>query len=154
MRVLVTGGAGFIGSHLIRSLLHRGDEVTVLDNFDPSYEPSIKESNLEGLRIELIEGDVRDRSAVEESLRGVDAVVHLAAKPVCESPLSNLPSMPVSMWAGPSHCSKRFGSETGFPWCLPVRAVCMASGTKGHSESRIHLDFQPARMRARSVQRS
>ena len=80
MRVLVTGGAGFIGSHLIRSLLLRGDEVTVLDNFDPSYDPSIKESNLEGLMIELVEGDVRDRSAVEESLRGVDAVVHLAAK--------------------------------------------------------------------------
>ena len=80
MRVLVTGGAGFIGSHLVRALLSRGDEVTVLDNFDDAYEPSIKMSNLAGLPIELIEGDVRDRSAVEQAMRGVDAVVHLAAR--------------------------------------------------------------------------
>ena len=80
MNVLVTGGAGFIGSHLVRTLLSRGDEVTVLDNFDDAYEPSIKMSNLAGLPIELIEGDVRDRSAVEQAMRGVDAVVHLAAR--------------------------------------------------------------------------
>ena len=79
MNVLVTGGAGFIGSHLIRSLLDRGDRVTVLDSFDDAYDPAIKIANIEGLEITLIEGDVRDRSAVEEAMRGVDAVVHLAA---------------------------------------------------------------------------
>ena len=80
MRVLVTGGAGFIGSHLVRALLGRGDSVTVLDNFDDAYDPALKAVNVEGLDIELVEGDVRDRSAVEEALRGVDSVVHLAAK--------------------------------------------------------------------------
>ena len=79
MNVLVTGGAGFIGSHLTRALLRRGDSVTVLDNFDDAYDPAWKIQNLDGLDINLVNGDVRDRAAVEESLRGVEAVVHLAA---------------------------------------------------------------------------
>jgi UDP-glucuronate 4-epimerase len=80
LRVLVTGGAGFIGSHLIRALLERGDAVTVLDNFDPAYDTALKLANIEGLPISLVDGDVRDRAAVEEALQGVDSVVHLAAK--------------------------------------------------------------------------
>lgn len=76
----MTGGAGFIGSHLTRALLARGSEVTVLDSFDEAYDPEIKFANIDGLPIELVEGDVRDRAAVEQSLRGVGAVVHLAAK--------------------------------------------------------------------------
>ena len=79
MNVLVTGGAGFIGSHLVRGLLDRGDQVTVLDSFNDAYDPTLKERNLEGLDIALIHGDVRDRASVEEALRGVDGVVHLAA---------------------------------------------------------------------------
>ena len=89
MRVLVTGGAGFIGSHLVRALLDRGDEVTVLDNFDDAYDPALKTQNLEGLNIELVHGDVRDRAAVEESMRGVDGVVHLAAKAGVRESLEN-----------------------------------------------------------------
>jgi UDP-glucuronate 4-epimerase len=79
VNVLVTGGAGFIGSHLVRGLLDRGDQVTVLDSFNDAYDPTLKERNLEGLDIALIHGDVRDRASVEEALRGVDGVVHLAA---------------------------------------------------------------------------
>jgi UDP-glucuronate 4-epimerase len=89
VRVLVTGGAGFIGSHLVRALLDRGDEVTVLDNFDDAYDPALKTQNLEGLNIELVHGDVRDRAAVEESMRGVDGVVHLAAKAGVRESLEN-----------------------------------------------------------------
>ena len=80
MRVLVTGGAGFIGSHLVRALIARGDTVTVLDSFDDAYDPAIKMANIEGLDLELVQGDVRDRAAVESALEGVDAVVHLAAR--------------------------------------------------------------------------
>ncbi|MBL8616456.1 MAG: NAD-dependent epimerase/dehydratase family protein [Deltaproteobacteria bacterium] len=80
MQVLVTGGAGFIGGHLCRALLRRGDEVTVLDSFDDAYAPEMKRGNLEGLRLRLVEGDLRDGRAVDAALEGADAVVHLAAR--------------------------------------------------------------------------
>jgi UDP-glucuronate 4-epimerase len=82
MKVLVTGGAGFIGSHLCDRLLARGDEVTVLDNFNDFYDPAIKRKNaaaLDGARI--VEGDVRDRDLVRGLFDECEfgAVVHLAA---------------------------------------------------------------------------
>ena len=94
MRVLITGGAGFIGSSLGERLLARGDEVVVLDNFNDFYDPAIKRRNaaevLAGARV--VEADLRDearvRALVEE---GFDAVVHLAAmagvRPSVEDPL-------------------------------------------------------------------
>lgn len=76
--VLVTGGAGFIGSHLVEYLIGQGCSVVVLDNFS-----SGKMGNLEGLtgsgKLRIVEGDIRKRSAVDEASRGIDAVVHLAA---------------------------------------------------------------------------
>jgi UDP-glucuronate 4-epimerase len=81
--VLITGGAGFIGSHLAESLLDRGDEVSVLDNFDPFYPRAIKESNLRACAgrpgFQLIDGDVRDRAGVAALLSPGVVVVHLAA---------------------------------------------------------------------------
>jgi nucleoside-diphosphate-sugar epimerase len=74
MRVLVTGGAGFIGSHLVRALVARGDTVRVLDNLS-----SGKRSNLDGVEAELIEGDIRDLEVVRGALRGLTHVIHLAA---------------------------------------------------------------------------
>ena len=72
---LVTGGAGFIGSHLVRALLQRGARVRVLDDFSTG-----KRENLEGLDgVEVLEGDIRDASRVKEAVRGVDAVFHEAA---------------------------------------------------------------------------
>lgn len=83
MHVLVTGGAGFIGSHLCEALLERGDRVTVLDNFDPFYDPLVKRRNLQaaaGLSgFSLIEGDICDTQLVQAVFkRGFDAVAHLA----------------------------------------------------------------------------
>jgi UDP-glucuronate 4-epimerase len=82
--ILVTGGAGFIGSHLAIRLLARGDQVRILDSFDPFYDRRLKEGNVERIRaagpgLQLIEGDIRDRAAVARATDGVDAVVHLAA---------------------------------------------------------------------------
>lgn len=73
---LVTGGAGFIGSHLVEGLVRRGENVRVLDNFVTG-----KRENLEGLldKIELIEGDIRDPDLVRGSMNGVDFVLHEAA---------------------------------------------------------------------------
>jgi UDP-glucose 4-epimerase len=74
-KVLVTGGAGFIGSNLVKQLITKGYSVTVLDNFMSGYR-----SNLEPFpSVRLIEGDIRDVSKVELAMKGIDAVFHLAA---------------------------------------------------------------------------
>ena len=85
MNVLVTGGAGFIGSHLVDSLLADGHHVTVLDNFDPFYDRVVKEANIEPHRghsaWRLIEGDLRDLSRLRLMLiDDFDCIVHLAAR--------------------------------------------------------------------------
>lgn len=82
---LVTGGAGFIGSHLVDRLLEEGWRVTVLDNFDPFYDRAIKEENLTGARdyesFRLVEGDIRDLDFMRKELHeDYDVIVHLAAK--------------------------------------------------------------------------
>jgi UDP-glucose 4-epimerase len=77
-RTLVTGGAGFIGSHLVERLIERGDHVTVLDDFSTGLRSNL--ANVEGRPgFELIEGSVLDESLVDELVGGVDAVYHLAA---------------------------------------------------------------------------
>jgi len=74
MKYLITGGAGFIGSHIARALLAQGEDVRVLDNFS-----SGRRENLKGLDVELIEGDLRDASCVTEAVRGVNIIFHEAA---------------------------------------------------------------------------
>lgn len=85
--IVVTGAAGFIGSHVSEALIARGDRVIGLDNFDPYYDVAIKRRNLTDLqasdRFRLIEGDIRDPQAVEEAFTAegpVDGVIHLAAR--------------------------------------------------------------------------
>jgi UDP-glucuronate 4-epimerase len=83
--VLVTGGAGFIGSHFSHRLLQSGSRVRVLDNLDPFYDPARKRGNLAaladsgGARLQFLEGDIRDPVLCREAVAGCDAVVHLAA---------------------------------------------------------------------------
>jgi nucleoside-diphosphate-sugar epimerase len=78
VKTLVTGGAGFIGSHLVRALLERGDRVVVLDNF-----ASGRRSNLDELagEIELVEGDLRSYERVHAAMGGVELVFHEGALP-------------------------------------------------------------------------
>jgi len=75
-RVLVTGGAGFIGSHLVDALLERGARVRGLDNYSNG-----KPENLAGSRdvIEMIEGDIRDLETCRQACTGVDLIFHEAA---------------------------------------------------------------------------
>jgi UDP-glucuronate 4-epimerase len=83
MNVLVTGGAGFIGSHLVEALLARGDGVTVLDCFDDFYAPAVKRANLAPVRdrVTLVEGDLNRPDDVAKALAKTPEVVfHLAAR--------------------------------------------------------------------------
>jgi UDP-glucuronate 4-epimerase len=85
MNILVTGGAGFIGSHLVDALVHDGQHVTVVDSFDPFYERSVKERNIASHRSSgnwrLVEADIRDLPALRGQLsEPFDAIVHLAAR--------------------------------------------------------------------------
>jgi UDP-glucuronate 4-epimerase len=83
--ILITGGAGFIGSHLTDALLQRGDRVIVLDNFNDYYRPERKRRNLSGAlphpNFQLVEGDIRDAGRVDQIFahEPVEKVVHIAA---------------------------------------------------------------------------
>ncbi|HDH81987.1 MAG TPA: NAD-dependent epimerase/dehydratase family protein [Thermoplasmatales archaeon] len=79
MAILVTGGAGFIGSHLIDALLEKGNEVKCIDNFSSGRKEFIEQSMDKGL--ELIEGDLLNRDDIKKALSGCDTVFHLAANP-------------------------------------------------------------------------
>jgi UDP-glucose 4-epimerase len=74
VRALVTGGAGFIGSNLAEALVERGDDVRVLDNFSTG-----NRANLEGLDVEVVEGELRSYERVHAAMRGVEVVYHLGA---------------------------------------------------------------------------
>jgi len=79
MKVLVTGGAGFIGSHLADRLLADGHEVRALDNLDPQVHPGSERPEYLDAAVELQIGDVRDHDAVRRALDGIEGVVHFAA---------------------------------------------------------------------------
>src|SRR4051794_33036228 len=79
MKVLITGGAGFIGSHLADRLLAEGHELRALDNLDRQVHPGGDRPGYLDAEVELQTGDVRDRDAVRRAFDGVDAVVHFAA---------------------------------------------------------------------------
>lgn len=78
LKVLVTGGAGFIGSHVVDRLLKRGDTVRVMDSLQPRVHPKGKPSYVPK-DVEFIQGDVRDRETLVKAMRGMDIVNHQAA---------------------------------------------------------------------------
>ena len=82
--VLITGAAGFIGSHLCERLLDEGLSVVGVDNFDDFYDPQIKRDNisdcLKNKNFQLIEADIRDRATMDKAVGNVEIIVHLAAR--------------------------------------------------------------------------
>ena len=117
-KILVTGGAGFIGSHLCEALLADGAELVVIDDFNDFYDPSIKRGNIAGFRdrITLVEGDIRDRALVDSlfAQHHFDKVFHLAAR------------------AGvrPSIADPRLYVSTNVDGTLNLLEGCRASGVK------------------------
>lgn len=91
MRVLVTGGAGFIGSHLADALIARGDQVVALDNFSTGSTANIKHITK---NFEIIDGDIRNADLINDSIKDVDLVFHMAAalgvNTILESPLESI----------------------------------------------------------------
>jgi UDP-glucuronate 4-epimerase len=84
MKILVTGGAGFIGSHVVRGLLQTGTTVAILDDFNDFYDPQIKRANVKAFngQAEVIEADIRNASAMKDVVgRGdYDSIIHIAAR--------------------------------------------------------------------------
>jgi len=91
MRVFITGGAGFIGSHLADALVARGDAVTILDNMSTGSASNI--AHLEG-KVEIIKGDIRDVATVEKAMASAGLVLHMAAalgvNTILESPIESV----------------------------------------------------------------
>jgi UDP-glucose 4-epimerase len=91
MRVLVTGGAGFIGSHLADALIARGDQVVALDNFSTGSTANIKHITN---NFEIIDGDIRNAELINDTIKDVDLVFHMAAalgvNTILESPLESI----------------------------------------------------------------
>ena len=81
-KCLVTGGAGFIGSHIVEALLARGDAVRVLDNLCSGFRANLSDG------VEFIEGDLCDAGAVAKAVKGVECVFHQAA-------LASVPLTPI-----------------------------------------------------------
>src|SRR5688500_14259306 len=87
MRILVTGGAGFIGANLARQLADRGHAVVVLDDLSTGTK-----DNLDGVEVELIEGTILDPATLDRSVAGADGVVHLAARPSVPRSIADPPA--------------------------------------------------------------
>jgi len=119
MRVLVTGGGGFIGSHVSEALLDAGHEVVVLDRDPAAVDP----------RAELRRADVGDPDAVAAAVAGIDAVCHQAARVGLGVDFNDAPATSETTTWPPPHCSRRWrrgGSKAG--WYSPVRWWSMAKG--------------------------
>lgn len=95
MKVLITGGAGFIGSATAKKLMDRGDQVVLIDNFNDYYDPKLKEDRikifLKGYKFKLYRGDIRDRKILEKIFKQekLDKIIHLAAMAGVRNSLEN-----------------------------------------------------------------
>lgn len=126
-RVLITGGAGFIGRYVARALLDRGDEVRVLDSMIEQVHQGRKRPDALPAAVEFVAGDVRDETAVLKALKGVDAVVHLAAEV----------GVGQSMYAVDRYVSVNdYGTAVLFQQLIdnPVRRVVVASSMSIYGE--------------------
>lgn len=156
MSILVTGGAGYIGSHTCVELLLAGHEVVVLDNFSNSHPESLKRvEQIAGRKLSLVEGDIRDKAVIEATLRqhGCTAVIHFAGlKAVGESlekPLAYYDNNVVgthSLLLAMQNCGVDtlvFSSSAtvyGEPQCLPLTEDHPLSATNPYGRSKLVIE--------------
>lgn len=79
MKILVTGGAGFIGSYIVDKLVEEGHNVRIYDNLDPQVHPDSRKPDYLNRNAEFLKGDVRDRESFKKAVRGIDIIFHEAA---------------------------------------------------------------------------
>jgi dTDP-L-rhamnose 4-epimerase len=128
VKILVTGGAGFIGTHTARALLARGDDVRVLDALtQPVHEPG--STPPVAAEVEFVEGDVRMSETWQRALRGVDGIVHLAAY---QDYLTDFSKFFAVNAAGTALCYETIVAEN-----LPVRRVVVASSQAVYGEGAV-----------------
>jgi UDP-glucose 4-epimerase len=122
--ILVTGGAGFIGSHIATALVERGDRVRVLDNLSTGFK-----ANLAGIidRIEFIEGDLLDEKAVAKAVDGVDCVFHEAA-------LASVPRSVANPLASHAHCVTGTVTLLNAARLAKVRRVVYAASSSAYGD--------------------
>lgn len=128
MKVLVTGGAGFIGSHTVDALLSRGYDVSILDSLELPVHPRREKPVYIPADIEFIRGDVRNRQDMEKALKGAEAVFHLAAHQ------GYLPDF--SAFAGVNDTGTALLYETIVKEHLPVQKVIIASSQAVYGEGK------------------
>ena len=114
MTLLITGGAGFIGSHVCEALIDKGQKVFIYDNFSDYYDPQYKFDNVLDLPIEVIEADIRDASTLKECFRyhRFDAIIHLAACAGVRPSIENAPmyaDVNINGTINILECMKEFG---------------------------------------------
>jgi UDP-glucose 4-epimerase len=122
--ILVTGGAGFIGSHIATALVERGDRVRVLDNLSTGFK-----ANMAGFidRIEFIEGDLLDEKAVAKAVEGVDCVFHEAA-------LASVPRSVANPLASHAHCVTGTVTLLNAARLAKVRRVVYAASSSAYGD--------------------
>ncbi len=101
MRVLITGGAGFIGANLARRLLGDGHDVVVLDDLSTG-----NRENLAGVEVEFVEGSILDAGALDQVMAGTDSVVHLAARPSVPRSIADPMASHQANATGTARCSR------------------------------------------------
>lgn len=134
-RVLVTGGAGFIASHVVDRLLARGAAVTVIDNFDAYYDPAQKRRNIRAAqrspRYQLVEGDVCDEALVKEAFSASqpELVVHLAARAGVRASVEDPLRYLMVNELGALHVLAQAVAHGGVPLCLASTSSVYGNST-------------------------
>ncbi|MCW4045319.1 MAG: SDR family NAD(P)-dependent oxidoreductase [Candidatus Bathyarchaeota archaeon] len=152
-KVLVTGGAGFIGSHIVDELISRGYSIAILDNFHSGKLENLRASSSKNA-LELIKGDIRDRNILRNALADVDALVHLAALIDVEMSVNNafethdvnvtgtLNLLEESVRCGVKKCVLASSAAVyGDANLLPINEECSLSPVSPYAASKVSAEY-------------